>query len=237
MNIIDVIIALILLMGAVTGFKNGVIKQTISFVGFLVVVILSFLLKSYVSGILYQFLPFFQFGGALKGITVLNLIIYEVIAFLLVFSVLMAIFHTALRISGIVEKILKYTIILGIPSKLLGMIVGAIETYIIVFIVLYCLSLPVFQIPGLQNSKLKKGIINNTPLLTGVVSKSIKVFDEFADLKDKYDDSINVNEFNKETLDLFLKYKIVTYDSAKKLLDNGKLKIEGANSILNKYKN
>ena len=41
MNIIDAIIFLIILMGAVVGFKNGVIRQTVSLVGFLLVVILS----------------------------------------------------------------------------------------------------------------------------------------------------------------------------------------------------
>lgn len=237
MNIVDIIILLLLAMGAVVGFKNGVIKQTISFVGFIVVVILSFLLKGYVSSLMYQFLPFFSFGGALKGVTVLNFVIYEVIAFLLVFSILMTIFEIILRISGIVEKILKYTIILGIPSKLLGMVVGAIEGYIVLFIALYCLSLPVFQIPLLHESSMKNKILNHTPVLSSMVGESMKVFDEFADLKEKYDDKTNVNEFNKESLDLFLKYKIVSYDSAKKLIDNGKLKIDGANSILEKYEN
>ena len=57
MNIIDVIIILLLLMGGIIGFKNGVIRQTVSFVGFFIVLILSYLLKDVVSGILYQFLP------------------------------------------------------------------------------------------------------------------------------------------------------------------------------------
>ena len=42
-------------------------------------------------------------------------------------------------------------------------------------------------------------------------------------------------ELNKETLDLFLKYHIVSYDSLKGLIDSGKLKITGVESILNQY--
>ena len=59
MNIIDIILILLLLMGGVIGFKNGVIRQTVSFVGFFIVVILSYFLKDFVSAILYKFVPFF----------------------------------------------------------------------------------------------------------------------------------------------------------------------------------
>lgn len=236
MNIIDIIIILLLLMGGVIGFKNGVIRQTVSFVGFFIVVILSYLLKDFVSAILYKFVPFFSFSGSLEGVTVLNILIYEVIAFLLVYVILMAIYHFIVRMTGIVETILKFTVILGIPSKLLGMVVGFIETYIMVFIGLYCLSLPVFQIPMMNESGVRNTILNHTPGLSNVVRESLNVVDEFADLKEEYKDTTNKNELNKETLDLFLKYNVIRYDSAKELVDNGKLKIDGVESVLNKYK-
>ena len=236
MNIIDIIIILLLLMGGVIGFKNGVIRQTVSFVGFFIVVILSYLLKDFVSAILYKFVPFFSFSGSLEGVTVLNILIYEVIAFLLVYVILIAIYHFIVRMTGIVETILKFTVILGIPSKLLGMVVGFIETYIMVFIGLYCLSLPVFQIPMMNESGVRNTILNHTPGLSNVVRESLNVVDEFADLKEEYKDTTNKNELNKETLDLFLKYNVIRYDSAKELVDNGKLKIDGVESVLNKYK-
>lgn len=235
MNIIDIIIILILLMGGVIGFKNGVIRQTVSFVGFFIVVILSYFLKDFVSVILYKFVPFFSFSGSLAGVTTLNILIYEVIAFLLVYVILMAIYHFIVRVTRIVETILKFTVILGIPSKLLGMVVGFIETYIMVFIGLYCLSLPIFQIPMMNESGVRNTILNRTPGLSSAVSKSLNVVNEFADLKEKYKDTTNKNEFNKETLDLFLKYNVVRYDTAKELVDSGKLKIDGVESVFQKY--
>ena len=235
MNIIDIIIILILLMGGVIGFKNGVIRQTVSFVGFFIVVILSYFLKDFVSVILYKFVPFFSFSGSLAGVTTLNILIYEVIAFLLVYVILMAIYHFIVRVTRIVETILKFTVILGIPSKLLGMVVGFIETYIMVFIGLYCLSLPIFQIPMMNESGVRNTILNRTPGLSSAVSKSLNVVNEFADLKEKYKDTTNKNEFNKETLDLFLKYNVVRYDTAQELVDSGKLQIEGVESVLQKY--
>lgn len=235
MNIIDIILILLLLMGGVIGFKNGVIRQTVSFVGFFIVVILSYFLKDFVSAILYKFVPFFSFSGSLEGVTTLNILIYEVIAFLLVYVVLMAIYHFIVRMTGIVETILKFTVILGIPSKLLGMVVGFIEAYIMVFIGLYCLSLPIFQIPFMNESGVRNTILNHTPGLSSAVSKSLSVVDEFADLKEKYKDTTNKNELNKETLDLFLKYNVVRYDTAKELVDSGKLKIDGVESVFQKY--
>ena len=235
MNIIDIIIILLLLMGGVIGFKNGVIRETVSFVGFFIVVILSYFLKDFVSVILYKFVPFFSFSGSLAGVTTLNILIYEVIAFLLVYVILMAIYHFIVRVTRIVETILKFTVILGIPSKLLGMVVGFIETYIMVFIGLYCLSLPIFQIPMMNESGVRNTILNHTPGLSSAVSKSLNVVNEFADLKEKYKDTTNKNEFNKETLDLFLKYNVVRYDTAKELVDSGKLKIDGVESVFQKY--
>lgn len=235
MNIIDIIIILILLMGGVIGFKNGVIRQTVSFVGFFIVVILSYFLKDFVSVILYKFVPFFSFSGSLAGVTTLNILIYEVIAFLLVYVILMAIYHFIVRVTRIVETILKFTVILGIPSKLLGMVVGFIETYIMVFIGLYCLSLPIFQIPMMNESGVRNTILNHTPGLSSAVSTSLNVVNEFADLKEKYKDTTNKNELNKETLDLFLKYNVVRYDTAKELVDSGKLKIDGVESVFQKY--
>ena len=46
----------------------------------------------------------------------------------------------------------------------------------------------------------------------------------------------HLHKFNLETLDLFLKYNVVTTETDQKLIDNGKLKIDGAQSIIDKYK-
>ena len=63
MGIIDIIIILLILFGGLIGFKEGVIKKTTSFLGLFVVVIISFILKNYLSSFFYEYLPFFNFGG------------------------------------------------------------------------------------------------------------------------------------------------------------------------------
>ena len=89
MNVVDIIIVVLLVFGALAGFKAGVIKKTADFVGTFLIVILSFYLKNYLSVFMYENLPFFHFGGFIKGIDVINILLYEVIAFIIVFIVLL----------------------------------------------------------------------------------------------------------------------------------------------------
>lgn len=236
MNIVDILIIIFLLFGVVIGFKQGFTKSLVSFLGIIVVTIIAYFLKNPVSEFLMSFCPFFNFGGIIKGITVLNVAVYEIIAFALVFSILMVLLRVLLITTGVLETILKFTIVLGIPSKILGAVVGLIKNYIMVFFVLYLLSMPNFIVVDfIKNSNYREPILKNTPLLSNVASSSLKVLDEFKGLSDKYTGAENSNEFNLETLDLFLKYKVVTPDLVKKLDESGKINIDGIDTVLNKY--
>ena len=237
MNIIDLLIMIFILIGAVVGFKRGFTSSLFNFVGVILVIIIAYFLKNPISEFLMNFCPFFSFGGIIKGVTVLNIAVYEIIAFILVFSLLMIGLKALLMATGIFETILKFTIVLGLPSKILGAIVGLIENYIIVFFVLYILSMPNFLDVGfIKDSTYREPILKNTPILSNVAESTLAVLDEFKGLSDKYTETENSNEFNLETLDLFLKYKVVTVDTVEKLDDSGKIKIEGIETVLNKYR-
>ena len=236
MNIIDIIIILFLILGAYIGFKQGFTKSLVSFLGILFVTIIAYFLKNPVSEFLMSFCPFFNFAGIIKGVTVLNIAIYEIIAFILVFSILMFVLRLLFLATGILETILKFTIVLGIPSKILGSIIGIIKHYVIIFFVLYFLSMPNFVDVGfIKDSNYRDPILRNTPLLSNIAESTLKVLDEFKGLSDKYTDTENSNEFNLETLDLFLKYKVVTVDTVKKLENNGKIDIKGMDRVISKY--
>lgn len=235
MNFIDVIILIILAFGALLGWKHGFFSQLVSFVGVLLIIVLAYFLKGYVSQFFYQYLPFFEFGGVLKGVTVLNIALYETIAFLIMVSVLVVIFKVVLFATDVLETVLKLTIILGIPSKILGAIFGALEYLIFVFIGLFVLSTPAFNLDFI-GSKFYGALLKQTPLLSNMVSDNLKMFEEFASLKDKYEGETNANEFNLETLDLFLKYHITDVNSVETLIEHDKLKLDGVEEVLEKYK-
>lgn len=236
MNLVDILIIIFLITGAAVGFKRGFTKSLVNFIGIILVIILAYLFKNPVSELLMKIFPFLPFGGYIKGITVLNIALYEFIAFFLLFSILEIILKVLSLTTGIFEKILNFTIILGIPSKILGTVLGLVKNYVIVFFVLYFLSMPNFsEVSVVNDSNLREPILKYTPLLSNVAKDSLNILDEFKNLSNKYKDSNSTNEFNLETLDLFLKYKVTTVKNVKELQKSGKIDIKGIDKVLSKY--
>lgn len=224
MNVVDVIIIALLILGGVAGFKAGVIKKITDFIGMFVVIILAFYLKNYISVIMYENLPFFNFFGLINGIDALNILLYEVIAFLVIFIALLFVLKVVLMLTGLVEKILKATVILSIPSKLLGIVVGVIEMYVYLFLILVIVSLPIFDSSFLKDSKMNNFILNNTPVLSGVSEEIIDIYGDVYNIIDNRKNKTN-EQLNEEILKVLIDKKVVTKESAKKLVDRNKIHI------------
>lgn len=233
LNIVDIIILLFILLGGVIGFKEGGLKKIISLVGLIVVLVVSFTLKNYLSVFFYENLPFFNLWGVFKGIQVLNIIFYEMVAFLIIASLLMLVYRVILGLTGIIEKILKATIILSIPSKLIGLVVGLFEAYIWIYLFLFILTLPVFNIKDIYNSKVSMFIITETPVLSKYTSKTIEIYNDLYDIIDSEGNKTN-EELNTEAMKLMLEYEIITPESAKKLIDKNKVEVKDS-SFLKEY--
>lgn len=233
LNIVDVIILLLILLGGVVGFKEGVIKKLTSVIGLVIVVVLSFILKNKISIVFYENLPFFDLWGAYKGIQVLNILFYEILAFVIIAAVLSIIYRIILGLTGIIEKILKATIILSIPSKILGFFVGLLENYIWVYIILFILTLPVINIKQIYDSQIATFIMEKTPYLSKYTSKTIDVYNDLYEIIDSEGEK-EKTKVNEEAMDLMLKYEIITKESAQKLIEKGKVNIDD-DSFLDKY--
>lgn len=237
MNIIDVIVILVIISGLCLGFKRGLTREVVHFAKFALALVIAFLLKNPLSKLMYEHLPFFDFGGLFKGVSALNIILYEFIAFLLVLAIVLVIFRILLLATAIFEKILNTTVILSLPSKILGMIIGGIHYYLIVFILLFVITLPIFKLGDiLTQSKLRDTILNKTPILSGLVDKTVNIIDEFNELGEKYKTEDDADQFNLETIDLFLKYNIITVDAVETLNSKDKLQIDRLESVLEKYR-
>lgn len=224
MNVFDIVILIFLAFGALLGFKRGFTKQLVSLVGIFAIIILSFLLKNPISVFLYNNLPFLNFGGIFKDLTVINILVYEMIAFFIIFVLLTVIFKILLKVTSVFEKILKFTIILGIPSKILGAILGVIQNVIYAFIVIYILNLPTFGINIVEDSKVANAILDKTPILNSVCDKTLIVIDEISNLKEEYDSTTNVGEYNQKVLNLMIDNGVITKENAQNLINKGKIK-------------
>ena len=234
LNIVDVIIILIILLGGLVGFKEGAIKKLTSIIGLIAVVILSFMLKNYLSVFFYENLPFFNLWGLFKGIQVLNILFYELLAFAIISSILTVIYRVLLGITGIVENVLKATVILSIPSKILGFFIGLFEYYIWVYLFLFILTLPVFNIKDIYESKTAMFMITKTPILSKYTGKTLDIYNDLYSIIDNRESKTN-EQVNEEAMELMLKHDIITPESAQKLVERNKV-IVNDDSFIDKYK-
>ena len=235
MTIVDAIVILFLLLGAVLGFKKGAIRSLVGLVGTIAVVVIAYYLKNPVADLLYNFVPFFDFSGSAQGLVTLNILVYESIAYVLVFVILYGLLSLILRLTGIIEKFLTMTIILGIPSKIIGAVLGFLEAVVFSFIILFVL----LQFNGshafIKESTVAMSILDKTPLIGVMVSDTYDAIVEISDLQEKYQDSASKDEYNAEILGIMLRYNVVTPDTTRKLIDNGKLDFAGADAVLNTF--
>ena len=237
MNILDIVIVLILIMCAIIGFKRGAIKEIVSLVGIIIVFIVAFAFKGVLGNVLCKWLPFFNFAGNLEGVTVLNILLYQLIAFLIIYSLLFSVYMIVMRISGIVQKIVHMTIVLWLPSKVIGAVVAFITGYVMVFVVLLALLIPLKDTDIFKNSKFANYIVYDTPILASSsanISTSINEIYELGEDLSKGD--ISKNEANVKTMDILLKYKVVSAETARELVVLDKLDgISGLDKVIEKY--
>lgn len=233
MEIIDIIILVIIVAFAIIGFKRGVFQSLVTVIGFIAVICIAYLLKNSIGDLMVMNLPFNKYTFIPGGSYVLNIVVYESLAFCLVLIVLGLIYKILLVVSGVFEKLLKITIILGVPSKILGLIVGALEGYIIAYFALYLVTQPFIRLDLLNNSKFAETILTKTPVLSNLADDTLLIVSEI-------DDTIksgNNDNFDLKLSDLILKRKITSVDVMQKLVDRKKLSIEGLQEVIDNYKN
>lgn len=224
MNVVDICIVILLLFGFFIGWSRGFTRQIVSVVGLILSIVLAFVFKDVISSFLYRICPFFDFGGYFKGVTSLNIVIYELIAFIIIFGLIMILYRIIVKLSSFLEKILNATIILGIPGKILGGIGGVLENFIIIFIILYVLNLPILNVTLVQKSNFATRILNNTPIISDVCKDTLQIYHEITRLKNEHSDDIDKTELNNEIVDLLLEHDFVSEDNVEYLIERGKLR-------------
>lgn len=236
MSVVDSVILIIIALGGFVGYKKGFLPQLISLVGFAAIMVGAFLLKNPVSEFLYNNCPFFKFKGVLEGVTSINIILYEVVAVVLTAIALWVILKVISIIFNKITDKFNDFFLFEILSQLGGCFLGLLENYIVVFLCLYIASLPFFNLNILKESKFRQIILNETPVLSGLIDESLVVFDEVWSLTDKYRYEADSDKFNLETIDVLLKYKFTTVDSIDILVEKNKIEVDGIETILSKYR-
>ena len=222
-NVIDIIIVLLLISGLITGYKKGFIKQVVSTVGLIISVVLAFMLKNNLSIILYEKCPFFTVG-LLKNYSSLNILLYELLSFFIIFIILSIILKIIISLSGKIEDIFEESTVFKIPLKILGGVLGALESYVAIFIILLVLSLPLFSFKFssyITKSKLSNRILNNTFLISNFAEPLVKTINSVGKLE--IQSNVGKKEFNCKTIEIFKKNNIISEESVKYLEKNKKI--------------
>ena len=233
LSLVDLLIIIIIALGGIVGFKNGAIKEASKFLGLFIIVIISFLLKDKLMIILYENLPFFDFFGLIKGLNAINILFYQLISFLIIFICLLFILKVLIVLTGLVELLVKMTVFLSLPSKILGAIVGIVEYYVYVFIVLYVLNIPIFNLTFINDSTISHKILTDTPILSDLVEDTVDVYSSIWEIIQNRENKTN-KEINTLVLASLLDHRLISIESAKKLVESNKIIIED-NTILDNY--
>lgn len=237
MTILDIAIIFFVLLGAFIGYKQGAITSILNMVGTLLIFIISFYLKGPVSMILFEAFPFNIQTGIFAGISSINFLLYEGIAFIICEIVLSLIFKIVLRVTKVFNKIVNKLVILAIPNKIIGAAFGALRYFIFGFFILFVCSLIPYTSKYIKDSKFSLNILNNTPILTNITKDFNHSIKDIYALIDKYDDETEVKkeEIDYDTLDILLKYDVISVDTLKKMNNNGKINIDNIDELINKY--
>ena len=123
-----------------------------------------------------------------------------------------------------------------IPSKIIGLFIGAVEGLVFVFIALSIAMQFKVARDFMSDGKYIDLVLTKTPVLSNATKSLNTSVNEIYDVAEKYKDSKDRNQANLEALQILLKYKIISPDNAENLVKSGKLNIKGSDTLIEKYK-
>lgn len=223
MNIITVAIILIVLLYMVLGFKRGVIKTGVSLVGTIAILVVSYVLKDVIANFLMDKLPFFNFGGVFEGITSINILMYNMLSFIVVFVILYCVLNILLTLSGLIEKVLKLTVILAIPSKILGALLGLIEGILVAFLFSFVFLHLAPTEKYVMDSKLAIILLERSPFIGRMATSTTLALEDINNIVNSLKEDDDRSEANFKVLHQLIYWKVISVDEAQKLIDDKKL--------------
>lgn len=219
--IVNIVIILFLALATYDGYKKGLFESLFKFIGFILAVVIAFTLKNKLSILMYTYLPFFKFGGAFKGITALNILLYELLAFIVIFIVVMLIVNLVLKMTNLIEKVIKVIPLVGFVDRLCGAIVGFFQSVIILYLVVFTFKFCC----NLFGFSMKESLAENLleiPILQEKFGNSLSAFDDIVILKKNYESS-DKQEFNNMAINVLLSRGVITRENLDVLIEKGKI--------------
>lgn len=127
MNYLDIIIVVVLLLGFILGYKDGIVRKIIGLIGFIVAITLSMIFSGY-------------FGKVIAPVFSDDLYLSNIVAGITIFALIILFFSVLKRIIHPIDKVNRFV------NQFLGGIAGTIQ--IIFFISGFLLFLNIFKVPS-----------------------------------------------------------------------------------------
>lgn len=219
---VNIIIILIFLADIRKGYKKGLIQSIIQFITSVITFILAYFLKTPLSTFLYTNYHFFELEGIFEGMTSINILIYESISFVILFVTISIILSIISKLLKLDEKITKLITLTGIFNKLLGSILGALKSIIILYFLISGLTI-VSNITNLDLSSTLSNYILEIPVLKNTLGNNIESSEKLNDLAKEYKNNKDKTELNNKAIDILLEYEIITKENLEILIKSGKI--------------
>ena len=227
--LVDILIIIFIVLGTVIGVKKGLLKSLVGLIGLTAIVIISYTLRAPLANFLIDKMPFFNFSGVFAGLTSLNILIYNIVAFVVLFVVLYCILNIIISLTGFIDTLLKFTVIWVIPSKIGGALLGFLEAWIFVFLVLFVLVQ--FNITNnfVTGSKTANFVLEHTPVIGKYLSGAKNAAGNIYELVEKYSEEgiESVDNLNRDILGIEVANGLISKDKANELIQTGKIQLEG----------
>ena len=233
MNWFDIILIILLLVGGLEGFRRGFFREILKVGGFIIVLYLSFIFMNPLGNLLFKYLPLFSLHIIGIEIAALNILLYEIISYVIL--------NFILTITGLISKVISISKVINLPFKILGAIVGILSNYILIIFLLLILAIPLGKVDAYRNSTLKNYFLNSPILITSQIknlnSSINEVYDLTEEIKNDKSRIKHSDEYNAKSFDIMLKNKIVSIDTVDELIDNGKIRnYKDLDQVLNNYR-
>ena len=140
-----------------------------------------------------------------------------------------------MKVTHLLDKLVNMTVILALPSKIFGLILGAIQYYIVVYFILFIL----LQIPVtnkyINDSEIIHGVVDNTPLLSEITNELYSTYNEVYQVCVTHQEDTDKNTADYIALDTLMKHEIITPESVKVLKEQNKITIKDVDVLIEKY--
>ncbi len=224
---VDVLIVLFLALGTYAGWKKGLIKSLVNVIGLVAIIIISYALKTSLANFLIDKFPFFTFPG-MAGLTSINILMYNIISFMVIFILLYCILNIILAITGFIDTLLKFTVIWIIPSKIGGAIIGFIESWIFIYLALFVLASFGISSGFIVDSKVSSFVLDHTPIVGTMLGDARKTIKDIAEDFTTYtnDESKTTEDLNLRILQIEILNGLISKEKAQELIDIGKVDLD-----------